>query len=226
MQFDSHRNKPTPGAVSECPSCKSKIVSKCGEIKIWHWAHESLETCDAKWEPITQWHLDWQSLVPEELTEVIIGKHIADIKLPTGKVIEIQHSNLPIDVVAERESFYENMVWIFDGREFEDRFIIKEKYDDNDELIYHTFKFKKPRQYIVHCTKFPVYIDFEEQIFEVKKFNSYKNWSEQYGKEYTSWTGWGHLRNKDLMFYKQLFGVSYMPKTKPTNGSESKKVCI
>ena len=223
MQFDSLRQKPTPNSKSTCPNCKTSLIAKCGSIKIWHWAHESLKECDGWYEPITQWHLDWQALVPEELTEVIIGHHIADIKLPTGKVIEIQHSNLPVEVVAEREAFYGNMVWIFDGTEFEERFKVREKHDDNGNLIYHTFKFKRPRQYIVRASKFPVYIDFGNWVFEVRKFRSFQNEGTYYGvtREYTSWTGWGHVRDKDTRLFRELFGVSYTPTSKPINGGNS-----
>ena len=217
MQFDINHVKPVPEAVSQCPCCKSKIIAKCGSIKIWHWAHESLKECDGWYEPITQWHLDWQSYVAEEFQEVIVGHHIADIKLPTGKVIEIQHSNLPVEVVAEREVFYGNMVWIFDGREFEDRFILKEK-ESQYGNTYHTFKFKKPRQYIIKASKFPLYIDFADFVFEVKKFNSYNNWSAEYGKSYTSWAGWGYVRERDFRLFKELFGVSYIPRPKATDG--------
>lgn len=219
MQFDHLHQKPTPHATSECPLCKSKLVAKCGSIKIWHWAHESLEECDGWYEPMSEWHLEWQSYVPEEMREVIVGHHIADIKLPSGKVIEIQHSNLPVEVVAEREAFYGNMVWVFDGREFEERFKTREK-ESVVGNTYWTFKFKRPRQYIVRASKFPVYIDFGEDVFVVKKFNSYNNKGTYYGveREYTSWAGWGYWRQKDSRLFAEIFGVSYIPKPKTIDG--------
>ena len=41
--------------------------------------------------------------------------HIADIQLPCGLVVEIQHSKLSAGQVHDRERFYDNMVWIVDG---------------------------------------------------------------------------------------------------------------
>ena len=223
MQFDINRNKPTPKAVSKCPACKLPIKAKCGKIKVWHWAHDSLEGCDANWNPISQWHLDWQALVPEEYTEIIIGHHIADIKLPTGKVIEIQNSNLPVEVVEEREAFYGNMIWIFNGEDFIDNFNTEEKYDDDGNVIYTSFRFKRARQYIVRCTK-PVYIDFGLLVFQVKKLQSKQYWSNDYGKHYTVYSGWGHQREKDARLFRELFGEFYKPASKPIDGGTPKEI--
>jgi competence CoiA-like predicted nuclease len=209
MQFDANRNKPTPSAVSECPACHTKIVAKCGSIKVWHWAHESLINCDANWEPTSEWHLWWQSHVHEDLTEVINNRHIADIKLTNGKVIEVQHSNLPVEVVSEREAFYGNMTWIFDGQEFYKRLRIKEKEFMGEPS--HSFSFKHPRQYIVQATKFPFYIDFgSEGIFEVRGIKIYENYSETYEKDYKTYFIYGLLRDKDEDFLKELFGSDYV----------------
>lgn len=207
MQFDINRNKPTPKAVSECPCCKSKIVAKCGSIKIWHWAHESLEQCDANWEPTTQWHLDWQSKVHEDLTEIIMQNHIADIKLTNGKVIEIQHSNIPVEVVQDREQFYGNMTWIFDGQDFYERLIIKEKEFDGETS--HGFRFKRPRHYIIESKKFPFYIDFGVSVFRVKGIKVYENHSTDYDKDYKTYYFYGLLMDKDIDLFHEIFGTNY-----------------
>ena len=44
--------------------------------------------------------------------------HRADIKTPTGIVIEVQHSTMTDEERESRESFYRNLVWILDGRSF------------------------------------------------------------------------------------------------------------
>lgn len=214
MQFDINRNKPTLKASSLCPNCKEKIIAKCGKVMVWHWAHESLEHCDLWWEPISQWHLDWQSHVPETLTEVIIGEHIADIKLTTGKVIEIQHSSLSVETVQERELFYEDMTWIFDGRDFEERIDFKEK-ESKSGNTYYKFTFKRPRKYITSATKFPFYIDFANFVFEVKGINTYENTSEEWG-DYTSYVFWGYQYNRTPIFYRKIFGKDFVQKTTPS----------
>jgi len=208
MQFDINRNKPTPNASSECPACKSVITAKCGSIKIWHWAHKSIAECDANWEPTTQWHLDWQAKVPESMREIIIGRHIADIKLSSGKVIEIQHSNLPVEVVQEREQFYGDMTWIFDGQEFYDRLRIKEKLWNGKPS--HSFVFKKPRHYILKATKIPFYIDFGKEVFKVKGINEYENHSQEYNKDYTTYFFYGDLKQKNFFLYAEIFGNDYV----------------
>lgn len=208
MQFDINRNKPTPKAQSQCPCCKSKVVAKCGKVMVWHWAHESLEECDASWEPTTQWHLDWQSKVHEDLTEIIMDNHIADIRLTNGKVVEVQHSNIPVEVVKDRESFYGNMTWIFDGRKFFKRLNIKEKEFDGETS--HGFKFKQPRHYILEARKYPFYIDFGELVFRVKGLKKYENYSEVYGKKYTTYYFYGLLMNNDEELYEEIFGKDYV----------------
>ena len=48
--------------------------------------------------------------------------HRADIKTPTGIVIEVQHSTMTDRERESREAFYGNLIWIVDGRSFENRF--------------------------------------------------------------------------------------------------------
>ena len=48
--------------------------------------------------------------------------HRADIKTPTGIVIVEQHSSMTDRERESREVFYGNLIWILDGRSFENRF--------------------------------------------------------------------------------------------------------
>ena len=48
--------------------------------------------------------------------------HRADIKTPTGIVIEVQHSAMTDAERESREAFYGNLVWVIDGRGFRDNF--------------------------------------------------------------------------------------------------------
>jgi hypothetical protein len=50
--------------------------------------------------------------------------HRADIKTPTGIVIEVQHSAMTDAEREAREAFYGNLVWIIDGRGFRKNFDI------------------------------------------------------------------------------------------------------
>ena len=111
----------------KCPDCGSAMVSKCGPRVIHHWAHASRKNCDPWWENETDWHREWKSHFPEDCREVSHTApdgevHRADIKTPTGIVIEVQHSTMSDEERESRESFYGNLIWILDGRNFRKSF--------------------------------------------------------------------------------------------------------
>jgi len=116
---DGKRIKAMPAASAVCPLCFTEMIPKCGEIKVWHWAHRRKD-CDGWSDGETEWHLFWKSLMPPENVEVIIErdgiKHRADIVTRSGMVVELQHSSMSVDEIAEREQFYGNMAWLFDVR--------------------------------------------------------------------------------------------------------------
>jgi competence protein CoiA len=112
----SGRAEASPGLEGTCPSCGHPCRPKCGNINVWHWAHHAGADCDPWSEPMTEWHLGWQRAVPPERREVVKGPHRADIVTASGGVVEIQHSPVSDDVIAEREEFYGyQMAWIFDA---------------------------------------------------------------------------------------------------------------
>lgn len=117
---NEQRTIATPGARGTCPSCDAPVIAKCGKLISWHWAHVRAE-CDPFSEPMTQWHIDWQNRFPAEWQEVVIKRdgqtHRADVQLPSGKVIEFQHSPIGVEDIAAREAFYGDMVWVFDCQE-------------------------------------------------------------------------------------------------------------
>ena len=109
----------TPKESGACPSCGSRVVSKCGSKVVWHWAHESLEDCDPWSEGETKWHAAWKSRFAS--TEVLIERggerHRADAVSASGVVTEFQHSALSPEDIDDREMFYDRMVWVLDGTE-------------------------------------------------------------------------------------------------------------
>ena len=89
------------------------MIAKCGNKKVWHWAHKTKKTCDHWWENETQWHRDWKDQFPVEWQEVVHfaeggEKHVADVKTSTGLVIEFQHSAITKEEVLSRTAFYQN----------------------------------------------------------------------------------------------------------------------
>ena len=107
------------GAV--CQVCKAEVIAKCGNIKIHHWAHKSKRKCDHWWENETQWHRDWKNHFPLEWQEIVQKsetgeKHVADVKTSNDLVVEFQHSPIKPEEILARNTFYENIVWVVDGK--------------------------------------------------------------------------------------------------------------
>jgi competence protein CoiA len=116
------------GAKGFCPICSSELIPKCGKIKINHWAHTSIISCDSWWEPETEWHRRWKNYFPVEWQEVTLfdertkEKHIADIRTAHNLVIEFQHSPIKYEERISRERFYKNMLWVVDGTRLKNDF--------------------------------------------------------------------------------------------------------
>jgi competence protein CoiA len=158
----------TPGAIALCPECGSEVIAKCGSILVWHWAHMRNLDCDQWGEGETFWHYQWKQLFPPECVEVVIERdgviHRADIVTPAGTVIELQHSPLSPYDIAERETFYQNMIWVFDVSEpYQDRRLLFRCKSD-----YYTFRWKHPRKHLATVTK-RAYWDFGDtaQLFRM-----------------------------------------------------------
>jgi competence protein CoiA len=116
---NNERQEPKPGLIGKCQCCNSAVIAKCGNQKIWHWAHKTKVECDPWWEE-SDWHRAWKEQFPKEWQEIIHKaendeKHIADVKTDRGFVIEFQHSHLDPQERVAREIFYQNMVWVVDG---------------------------------------------------------------------------------------------------------------
>lgn len=132
--------KPFPNGRILCPTCNSILIAKCGELNIWHWAHENKEECDNwNYEPKTQWHIEWQSNFKTEQIERYLNKnnqiHIADILTSSNVVIEIQNSPISNIEIAEREEFYNKMIWVINSKEFKHNLSLKKfKYDFDLEV--------------------------------------------------------------------------------------------
>lgn len=118
---DGVRVEPAPKLVGKCPSCGATMISRCGEIKVWHWAHKGKRSCDPWWENETEWHREWKNRFPEPWQEIVLEdeqtgeKHIADVRTDDGFVIEFQYSAIKPEEQRARESFYGRMVWVLSG---------------------------------------------------------------------------------------------------------------
>ena len=119
--LEGKRVEAKPKLRATCPSCQSEVLAKCGKYLKWHWAHKSKTHCDPWWETEGEWHRNWKSHFPEEWQEIVCvdsvsGElHIADIKTPSGLVIEFQRSSISPEEVKAREDYYNSMIWVIDG---------------------------------------------------------------------------------------------------------------
>jgi hypothetical protein len=201
------------GLYGRCPDCNEDLISKCGEIITWHWAHKSGSDCEVWSEPESQWHLWWNSLWPKEYVEVPIVKnnkrHRADVKTDRGVVIELQHSPISTDEIRERESFYGNMVWVFDASEPFNRgtILLFERKSKSDRGTYFKIKWKWPRKSISYCGS-PIYLDFGENLFA---YSSNMFLLKKFSIEYKG-RGWGHAYSRKMFLNRFGNSQAFNPK--------------
>lgn len=118
--MNGKREEAKPGLSGECPGCGKTLVAKCGEVKVWHWAHSGTRMCDPWWENETEWHRKWKEYFPIDWQERVQfaedgEKHIADVKTGRDWVLEFQHSYLKPEERRARTAFYPKLVWVIDG---------------------------------------------------------------------------------------------------------------
>ena len=189
---DGTRVRPTKtGERGTCPVCDGEVVSRCGEINVWHWAHRAVTGCDPWMEAESEWHAEWKALVPENWIEVIMEKdgkrRFADIRLPNGRVVKLQRAPLSPEQIREYETFFGAMLWIFDAREAREttdalgkpRLDLRKK--EMSELAkqmqgvnetpsnYRTFRWKHPKKHVAFASR-TVFLDVgNAQVFRMDK---------------------------------------------------------
>lgn len=123
------------------PQLWRRVNSKCGEVKVNHWAHKGMRNCDPWWENETEWHRSWKGKFPIEWQEVIQydqsgEKHIADVKTGGDWVLEFQHSYLNPEERRSRNAFYPKLVWVIDGTKRKtDKSQFQRIFDDSTTVI-------------------------------------------------------------------------------------------
>jgi len=152
MQYalvDGKRQEAQKGLSGICECCGNPVTAKCGDERIWHWAHNSNRTCDPWWENQTEWHRAWKDQFPKEWQEVVHTatnkeKHIADVKTDQNYVAEFQHSRLNPQERLAREAFYQHMVWMVNGTR------LKKDYPRFLEASKNFIPIYKPGFFLVH----------------------------------------------------------------------------
>ena len=147
------RQEAFAGGKGTCPTCSADMIAKCGNRIVHHWAHAHRQNCDPWWEHETLWHRAWKNLFPVECREVSHTAddgeiHVADVKTPSGIVIEFQHSAITDEERLAREQFYGNLVWVIDGTGFKQNFDILHALPAPDsEMAKDLVWFKGTRRY-------------------------------------------------------------------------------
>jgi len=157
-----------------CPMCDEKLIPKCGLINIWHWSHKNNTDCDTWYNGETEWHINWKLLVNQKYCEVSIKKdnkiHRADILHPNW-VIELQNSSISSYEIIQRELFYNNMIWIINGKEFKKNFNLT--YDRQHKN--YSFKWLWARKTFKTFNK-KIFIDFGDILFRIKHLSNNCKW--------------------------------------------------
>lgn len=175
--YDGSRIQATySGQKGVCECCGNYVTAKCGDINIWHFAHDSSDECDSFYEPMSDWHIAWQNWFSSFGAEVEvsmsdgIARHRADVVSADGIIWEIQHSALSTEDIQERERFYgvENMRWLFDMRK---QFKAKD-FDLRQKDGFHSFRWKHAKKSIAFA-RAKVFFDFGGgDVFELKKLHA------------------------------------------------------
>ncbi|MEE4684436.1 competence protein CoiA family protein [Pseudomonas alliivorans] len=178
--LEGARVEATPKARGVCSFCGSQTVAKCGNHVVWHWAHKRLDNCDPWWETETAWHRDWKNMFPTEWQEVVLQassgeRHIADVRTPSGMVIEFQRSTIHPEEVIARQNYYQNMIWVIDGTRTEfDRYNFRMGLSKVSENGLASFSWhSRSKLFARWWVSKPVFIDFGPDfgIWRVLRFD-------------------------------------------------------
>ena len=180
MQFadvEGVRMEAAPGGRGVCPGCAAPVLAKCGEVNVWHWAHEV--PCTVIGEAETAWHRRLKERFPPECREIVRENHRADV-VWGGSVYEFQRKPLEPSEYQERTSFWRKqgyaVRWVFYHADHPETFVSTIRKGGE----YVSFRWKWPKRRL-ECVQTPFYLDGGwEQLFQVKRIY----WSDKVG-------GWG-----------------------------------
>ena len=208
-----------PKGRSTCSLCGDVLISKCGTIKVWHWAHKGDVNCDSWGEGESDWHLGWKKKVDRCSCEIKMGNHFADI-IVNDVVIELQNSSISPEIVREREDFYGDMIWLFNGHKFAKNLKLKEREN------YCAFIWKWFPKTLLECKK-SIYMDMGDKIFHIRKINkvwikSNNDWNIRGYTWKRGWGGWGKILTYEE--FKKRFLIQHHLTSITTDYEENENV--
>src|SRR6266702_3722476 len=113
---NGQRQEAQPNLSGKCPTCDHPMVAKCGEVRMWHWAHQGSRFCDPWWENETEWHRAWKGQFPVNWQEVVHQtetgeKHISDVKTDRAQLLNAWKEGVPAGANSlVRRAFSDNSV--------------------------------------------------------------------------------------------------------------------
>ena len=177
-------DKEIDGKIAYTENKEYKLIPKKGEIVIHHFSHYPGE--GDNWSEkggMTEWHKNWQEKVKRESCEITIKingiTHRADIVNKEGRVIEIQHSLIPLEQIRAREKFYKqyegkDLIWVFDQRNLTKNGK-KYKLQTKIDFIYNNYiSFRivnQSRINEIESSKSIVFLDTDEYLIQLKNLN-------------------------------------------------------
>jgi hypothetical protein len=212
----TERIEPTPHMKGFCPVCNAGVFSKCGHIKIYHWAHLKNSTCDYYKNKETQWHIDWKNEFPEECRELKIpnANRYADVFI-NNWAIEFQ-SIIDIDDICLRHKKYPTTIWIFPFMNIKCKvvgFKTVESHDITEEFFWEkkngyehllNLPYGKTNSLAEICKFIPqhVFLDIgNEYLLRVEEIDEYGRYDDTYAFEGENFSSEGyHYRD---IIYKQ-----------------------
>ncbi len=139
------RIKPIYKGRAACELCEGELYAYACRSRLRQpgWRHKSVLDCDSWWEPETDWHRQWKAHFEDSWHErpmfdaIHNERHRADIRCPSGLVLEFQNSHISPEEIESREKLYGDMLWVVNGKEFTDRFLLFETLTD-EQMYLHT----------------------------------------------------------------------------------------
>ena len=125
----------TKNTEATCPHCKINLISKCGNIKVHHWAHKDAKDCPYAG-GMTKWHYDWLINFDNRLSEgwkieYFFDSIRFDAYNPAKKqAIEFQRI-IDLDYMANKINICQNtgikLLWVINHQIFQ-KFIYTNKF--------------------------------------------------------------------------------------------------
>jgi hypothetical protein len=147
-----------------------------------HWAHNplpdgTLRNCTNDRGEMSEWHLEWQHQRADVTDiEVVRGDHRADVRNPSGIVIEFQNSSIDPEDVAAREAHWSRGVWVVNGTGERDdgsaRVTVRRLPDQDPSDPYRSIQWPHAPK-LLYRAKWPIWIDVGPDVglIQVRNFD-------------------------------------------------------